>query len=64
MVPTMGFLSFKGQTFQLRMDFSTFTIAGPNTVTTSGFFNLAGSVSTTTGELIKKNEKLQKNYVQ
>ena len=31
------------------MDFSTFMIAGPNTVTVSTFFQLAGSVSTTTG---------------
>jgi hypothetical protein len=30
------------------MDFNTFAIAGPNTVTTSIFYNLAGSVSTTT----------------
>jgi hypothetical protein len=32
---------------QLRMDFNTFSIAGPSTLTSAVFYNLLGTVSTT-----------------
>ncbi len=35
--------------FQLRIDFNSFVIAGPNTVTLSNIKLLAGAISTTAG---------------
>ena len=45
--------------FQIRIDFSTFVISGPNTVTTSIGYEVGGSIATVAGKKISTATQCQ-----